>query len=518
MFLFGGVVKSFGILFVEYLEAYDTTASNVSLIISIQFIMSSVIGLLALTIGPLFFSHRCLTIFGGIMCSSAYIVNAFAPSISVVLVGTGILYGIGGSFTHGPATVMIGKYFEKRRGFANGAFKIGAGVGSFAFPHILRYLLDTYGLQGTLLILSGLLLNIVPCGALLRPIEFYQNSKKQDNTTEKENLMKPCVPNEEMITDKDNIKNGNGHIELFPFASSDNVSKSQYTRVRTYTDSDYKPRTEIQKSKQHNNHYLESLSLDSAVLCGSVGDVGGSMHYISKTQEEKITNVANKKDDLSEKKTKSVNIKGILKTVFNKKLLQNKLFLLFLASTSLGLCGTALINSFIPPHAKDNGISDQQSAILISIFGGADLLGRFLMAVIADHCIRRYALLAFAMMIAGGVCQIVPFLQTFWSLAAFAFVTGLCSGVYFAVIAVVLIDFVGIEHLSGGYGICQLVNGMTITIVTPLLGRIRDSTSSYIGSFYLMGCSLLMAGFLLLLKPLISRCQKKSSTDLVIEC
>lgn len=63
-------------------------------IILLQFYFAVLfLGLLALTIGPLFFSHRCLTIYGGIMCSSAYVVNAYAPSISVVLIGTGILYG-----------------------------------------------------------------------------------------------------------------------------------------------------------------------------------------------------------------------------------------------------------------------------------------------------------------------------------------------------------------------------------------------------------------------------------------
>ena len=50
----------------------------------------------------------------------------------------------------------------------------GTGIGTLIFPPITQYMLDHYGFRGSILILGGVILNLCVCGALLRPLAFYQ--------------------------------------------------------------------------------------------------------------------------------------------------------------------------------------------------------------------------------------------------------------------------------------------------------------------------------------------------------
>ena len=67
----------------------------------------------------------------------------------------------------------MGQYFKKKRAIANGIVLSGVGIGNLVLPPIFRLLLDTYGLQGTLLVISSLSLNVYVAGALLRPVSAY---------------------------------------------------------------------------------------------------------------------------------------------------------------------------------------------------------------------------------------------------------------------------------------------------------------------------------------------------------
>lgn len=73
---------------------------------------------------------------------------------------------------------MIGQYFRKRSGLANGLGVCGCGAGLFASAPLARYLVDYYGsLSSTLLILGGIMLNICLAGSLFRPVTFYTRSR-----------------------------------------------------------------------------------------------------------------------------------------------------------------------------------------------------------------------------------------------------------------------------------------------------------------------------------------------------
>ncbi|CAC5418739.1 unnamed protein product [Mytilus coruscus] len=102
----------------------------------------------------------------------------------------GIGAGIGNSCLDGNGVVMIGCYFKRIRTVANGIALSGASVGTFVIPPLMEFLLKTYGLQGTYLILGGLYLFVAVSGALYRPLTFYSSERKAGENDEKHKLIK----------------------------------------------------------------------------------------------------------------------------------------------------------------------------------------------------------------------------------------------------------------------------------------------------------------------------------------
>lgn len=79
------------------------------------------------------------------------------------------LPGLGWGLVFTPMVATVMAHFTRRRTLALGVALSSIGLSSFAFNPLFQLLVDKYTWRGALLILGGLSLNIVPCGALIRP-------------------------------------------------------------------------------------------------------------------------------------------------------------------------------------------------------------------------------------------------------------------------------------------------------------------------------------------------------------
>jgi MFS family permease len=89
--------------------------------------------------------------------------------------------GLGLGLVYVPSIVSVGFYFEKNHSFAMGIAVCGSGLGAFVFSPINRILIDFFDVDGSFLIISALLLNLIPCGLVIRPvpIEPAEKAKKK---------------------------------------------------------------------------------------------------------------------------------------------------------------------------------------------------------------------------------------------------------------------------------------------------------------------------------------------------
>ena len=108
------------------------------------------------------------------VCTLGVLLSAFVPDIYYLYFTYSILGGLGRAFTYSPGLVIVGEYFNNRRGLAVGLATSGVGLGSFTFPPIIEMMFNEYGFSGTFLILSAVTANFFVCGALFRPLELHR--------------------------------------------------------------------------------------------------------------------------------------------------------------------------------------------------------------------------------------------------------------------------------------------------------------------------------------------------------
>ncbi|XP_027713014.1 monocarboxylate transporter 13 isoform X2 [Vombatus ursinus] len=147
-----GVLRSFGVFFLEFVEVFKEPAARVSWItsigIAVQQFGSPVGSALSTQFGP-----RPVVITGGILAA----------------LGTGWAL----SFT--PTVACLSRYFSKRRSLATGLALTGVGLSSFVFAPFFQWLITYYAWRGALLLVAALSLHLVACGALLRPLRLAED-------------------------------------------------------------------------------------------------------------------------------------------------------------------------------------------------------------------------------------------------------------------------------------------------------------------------------------------------------
>ncbi len=90
-----------------------------------------------------------------------------------------VVLGMGFGLMYLPAIVIVGFYFDKKRALATGLAVCGSGIGTMIFAPLSRILLDNYGWKGSYVIIAGIILNGMVCGAVFRPLEATKTTKKQ---------------------------------------------------------------------------------------------------------------------------------------------------------------------------------------------------------------------------------------------------------------------------------------------------------------------------------------------------
>ncbi|KAF4084417.1 hypothetical protein AMELA_G00128300 [Ameiurus melas] len=118
------------------------------------------------------FGARPVTIFSGVMVAGGLMLSAFAPNIIFLIFSYGIVVGLGCGLVCAATLTITCQYFDKRRGLALGIVTTGTSVGGFIYASIQNKLIEQYGLDGCLLIVGAMALNLIPCAGSMRPLKF----------------------------------------------------------------------------------------------------------------------------------------------------------------------------------------------------------------------------------------------------------------------------------------------------------------------------------------------------------
>lgn len=146
----------------------------------VLFCISALVG--ALTMGTTFFLSpvsgvltgilglRLTAVLGGSIATAGLIISSFLThNVDALYFTYGIMYGMGASFAYTPSLAILGHYFKKRLGLANGIVTIGSSVFTVIMPPLMEHMLKNYGLEGLFRLLAVFTFGVAMCGLLFKP-------------------------------------------------------------------------------------------------------------------------------------------------------------------------------------------------------------------------------------------------------------------------------------------------------------------------------------------------------------
>ncbi|KYN28918.1 Monocarboxylate transporter 12 [Trachymyrmex cornetzi] len=169
-FLIPGTVKSFGVLFVEFLHVFKASSTAASWMPALCYFLYSSLGPLSSILSTKY-SYRTVTLIGGTFAASGMMLSYFANSVTYLYISYGLMVGIGAGLSFPPTVYIVTQYFEKLRGMATGLCISGSAIGTIVLPPLLQHLLDRFGYRGAVLIMGAITLNTLVCGLLYHPVE-----------------------------------------------------------------------------------------------------------------------------------------------------------------------------------------------------------------------------------------------------------------------------------------------------------------------------------------------------------
>ncbi|XP_006912339.1 monocarboxylate transporter 7 isoform X1 [Pteropus alecto] len=224
-----GVIKSFGVFFNDLMDSFDESNSRISWIISICVFISTFTAPLSTVLSNRF-GHRLVVMAGGLLVTTGMVVASFAREVYHMYIAIGIISGSGYCFSFLPTVTILSQYFDKRRSVVTAVASTGECFAIFAFAPAFTALKENIGWRYSLLLVGLLQLNIVICGALLRPIIIKGPGSPKITRQENPKEVQYILENEKTRTSIDSIDSGvelttspknvpsQGNVELEPKA------------------------------------------------------------------------------------------------------------------------------------------------------------------------------------------------------------------------------------------------------------------------------------------------------------
>ena len=160
-----GMISAFPVLFVAFLEKFQKSRSETSTIGSLQ------VGLLyVLTVIPGYlipiYGFRIVLIVGCLTTVAGFISSIFVTEMYVLYITMGVITSLGASvmLTVSDSAPLV--VFQKWRSVATILSSTSGSLGFAIIPLTVSYLLRTYALNGALLLLAGIILQVVVLGML----------------------------------------------------------------------------------------------------------------------------------------------------------------------------------------------------------------------------------------------------------------------------------------------------------------------------------------------------------------
>ncbi|XP_045437811.1 monocarboxylate transporter 9 isoform X2 [Pipistrellus kuhlii] len=409
------------------------------------------------------FGARPVAIFSGFMVAGGLMLSGFAPNIYFLFFSYGIVVGLGCGLLYTATVTITCQYFDSRRGLALGLISTGSSVGLFIYAALQKLLIEFYGLDGCLLIVGALALNILPCGSLMRPLP-------PSDCALPEKTALDSVP------DRYSIYN---EKEKNPEESINILEKSyggEDTCRSTLANGDWK-----QDGLLHQNPAATAHTKETETYRKKVAEQTYFCKQLAKRKWQLYKNYC-----------------GETVALFKNKVFSALFIAIFLFDVG-GFPPSLLMEDV----ARSSNVKEEEFVVpLISIIGIMTAVGKLLLGILADFKrINTLHLYIATLILMGLALCAIPFAKTYVMLAILSGILGFLTGNW-SIFPYVTTKTVGIEKLAHAYGILMFFAGLGNSLGPPIVGWFYDWTQTYDIAFFFSGFCVLLGGFILLLASL----------------
>ena len=141
-----------------------------------------------------------------------------------------------------------------------------------------------------------------------------------------------------------------------------------------------------------------------------------------------------------------------------------------------------LILTHIVPHATDMGISPEGAAGIISLVGGASIVGNLVMGTVSDRLGRRETAIICSLLLVGTLLWLI-WVEELWMFYLFAAVFGFAWGGQAVMVSPLVAELFGLRSHGAVFGAFLFIINIVGALGPLLAGGIFDITGSYDWAF-----------------------------------
>lgn len=483
-----GFIVSLAIYYVEFKDAFSDSHGLISLSV---FLPTGIFGSVGLLSGMFLnkFGVRITAISGSLLLSIGVGVCAFVPNVIFLFVFLGAFAGTGCSFLYLSVTMGLCSYFKHKSRLLMPLVTMGEAAGTIIFPPLTSYLIEIYFWRGSLLLMSGVMLQSTVC-AMMYSVKNHQEIKSS---------------HKKQTDDKyPHLIDGKNDTDLCETLSNSSLP-TQTTNIPLNLDSPPKERSENLLAEEPNassfiNPNLKNSNKNKENSKNSVDD---SLCKESKELEaQEVIIEYNPRENSfldpgsnSEMKT-NADLDSSFKTGVSKirqrdtflSIVKNKQYVLFLTSVFViaGCINTTL--TVLPDFCVYQGLTLSESANIYAIGASGDALSRIIGGwLLFRNQFSSLVIFTVSGIISGLLTAIYPLLSSFYVISILSFFVMFHSGLLFSVYSVVILDFFDINHYAIAIGLSETVAGCGIVTIGYIIGFLTEyNNGSYMVSFYLV--------------------------------
>ncbi|XP_050666265.1 monocarboxylate transporter 5-like isoform X1 [Leptidea sinapis] len=433
------MLSLFSLVYGDALEAMGHDTKGAAIVMSTMLFVTNFGGPVAGAIVKLT-SPRFVCVLGAFFCTAGIFLSAFSTHIIHLVISYGVLLGTGLGFIQNASFVAINSYFKVKKSIAVGLAMAGTGIGQTLMPHVVRYLLESYGFKGACLLLSSLSLHGI-CGTMLiQPVEWHMKKIEEEVIIDEQaRLLEDNVSSK----NKDYTENGNLEYKSNRRATEPNV---------------------ISKNGVEKNPTQRISQSDKDLSFEKNGKSVGIKNF--------------KMDAPSENKS----LLRKLYDLFGISLLSSPRFINVVVGTSLTVVSIQNFSMIYPLFLQKKALmTKQETANCMSAVAFADIIGRLsLPQVQSKFNISARMMLILTSIWLLVVRQFLAYQSNMYVLLMMSVLYGFGRSMIIVARNIAISEKCRMDQVAAAVGLGMLTMGIIVPPTGYFLGWIRDYTNSYI--------------------------------------